>query len=110
MKIRQHLISIIVLLFASLLLTNAKLTLKSPTKPSHIMAAKVVAENKQSPAIPKSLKLIFGAGGIYAAFLYYGTLQEDVFHYTASDGTMFKAAWFLQALGEHEYWVSIIAT
>lgn len=48
--------------------------------------------------IPKNLKLLFGAGGIYSAFLYYGALQEDVFHYVASDGTMFKQAWFLQAL------------
>jgi len=44
------------------------------------------------------LKLIIGAGGIYGAFLYYGTLQEDVFHYKAADGTSFKAAWFLQAV------------
>jgi len=46
-----------------------------------------------------NLKVTLGAGGIYAAFLYYGTLQEDVFHYVAADGTKFKAAWFLQALG-----------
>lgn len=26
----------------------------------------------------QALKLLFGAGGIYAAFLYYGSLQEDV--------------------------------
>ena len=50
--------------------------------------------------IPQGLKLVIGAGGIYAAFLYYGTLQEDVFHYKAADGSMFKAAWFLQALGK----------
>eukprot|EP01038_Epipyxis_sp_PR26KG_P010533 gene10533-14150_t len=48
--------------------------------------------------LPNSVKLIIGAGGIYAAFLYYGTLQEDVFHYKALDGTKFKAAWFLQAM------------
>eukprot|EP01032_Pedospumella_encystans_P018039 gene18039-20549_t len=48
--------------------------------------------------IPQSAKLIIGAGGIYAAFLYYGTLQEDVFHYKAADGSKFKAAWFLQFL------------
>jgi UDP-galactose transporter B1 len=60
-------------------------------------AKKVVSEG-ESPALPKWLKLIIGAGGIYAAFLYYGTLQEDVFEYKATDGTRFKAAWFLQAL------------
>jgi hypothetical protein len=49
--------------------------------------------------LPQSMKLLVGAGGIYAAFLYYGTLQEDVFRYKAADGTMFKAAWFLQFLG-----------
>lgn len=58
----------------------------------------VANKGTASSTVPKSLKLLFGAGGIYAAFLYYGTLQEDVFHYKAQDGSMFKAAWFLQAL------------
>jgi UDP-galactose transporter B1 len=49
--------------------------------------------------LPDSFKLLFGAGGIYAAFLYYGSLQEDVFRYTSDvDGTSFKQAWFLQVL------------
>jgi solute carrier family 35 (UDP-galactose transporter), member B1 len=43
-------------------------------------------------------KLIFGAGGIYAAFLYYGSLQEDVFNFKAPDGSTFQFAWFLQFL------------
>jgi UDP-galactose transporter B1 len=55
-----------------------------------------MSETKAS--IPDSLKLVFGAGGIYAAFLYYGSLQEDVFRYTAADGATFKLAWFLQVL------------
>jgi len=42
--------------------------------------------------------LIFGAGGIYAAFLYYGSLQEDVFNFKAADGSQFKEAWFLQSV------------
>ncbi len=47
----------------------------------------------------QALQLLFGAGGIYASFLYYGSLQEDVFRYTsAADGTKFTHAWFLQAL------------
>lgn len=50
--------------------------------------------------LPESMKLLIGAGGIYAAFLYYGTLQEEVFHYKAEDGTKFTQAWFLQALGK----------
>jgi hypothetical protein len=52
-----------------------------------------------NPGLPAFIKLLIGAGGIYSAFLYYGTLQEDVFHYTAADGKMFKQAWFLQAIG-----------
>jgi UDP-galactose transporter B1 len=43
-------------------------------------------------------KLLFGAGGIYAAFLYYGSLQEDVFRFESEDGVKFKQAWFLQFL------------
>lgn len=53
------------------------------------------AEDKR---LPDSMKLLIGAGGIYAAFLYYGSLMEDVFRYTAEDGTQFKQAWFLQVL------------
>ncbi|GMI10163.1 hypothetical protein TrVE_jg7091 [Triparma verrucosa] len=49
-------------------------------------------------AMPDSVKLLIGAGGIYSAFLYYGSLQEDVFRYTAADGTQFKQAWLLQVL------------
>jgi hypothetical protein len=43
-------------------------------------------------------KLIFGAGGIYVAFIYYGSLQEDVFNFKAPDGSTFQFAWFLQFL------------
>lgn len=56
-------------------------------------------EKSSGAKIPSSLKLIIGAGGIYAAFLYYGALQEDVFHYKAANGEKFTQAWFLQALG-----------
>ena len=51
-----------------------------------------------SKGLPDSVKLLFGAGGIYTAFIYYGSLQEDVFRYTAVDGSKFKEAWFLQVL------------
>jgi UDP-galactose transporter B1 len=50
------------------------------------------------PGLPDSMKLLIGAGGIYAAFLYYGSLQEDVFRYVSADGNSFKQAWFLQVL------------
>jgi len=49
-------------------------------------------------SLPDSAKLLIGAGGIYGAFLYYGSLQEDVFRYTSSDGSKFTDAWFLQVL------------
>ncbi|KAL3909035.1 MAG: hypothetical protein SGARI_002795 [Bacillariaceae sp.] len=45
-----------------------------------------------------AIKLLIGAGGIYGAFLYYGSLQEDVFRFVAPDGTKFTQAWFLQVL------------
>lgn len=48
---------------------------------------------------PNWVKLLVGAGGIYAAFLYYGSLQEDVFRYESPvDGKYFEQAWFLQVL------------
>ena len=45
------------------------------------------------------VKLLIGVGGIYGAFLYYGTLQEEVFHFKDNNGVKFKAVWFLMALG-----------
>jgi hypothetical protein len=56
-------------------------------------AVDTTSTKKVSPPaieIPSALKLVIGAGGIYSAFLYYGTLQEDVFHYKAADGGRFK--------------------
>ena len=75
----------------------------SSTLKSMNTANMVAEDNKHVEGgfqIPKGLKLLIGAGGIYASFLYYGALQEDVFHFKAADGTMFKQAWFLQALGK----------
>ena len=47
----------------------------------------------------QAARLLFGAGGIYASFLYYGSLQEDVFRYQSTeDGTKFTMAWYLQVL------------
>jgi UDP-galactose transporter B1 len=47
----------------------------------------------------QALQLLFGAGGIYASFLYYGSLQEDVFRYVSpTDGSKFTMAWYLQVL------------
>lgn len=63
----------------------------------------MTTSDKQSSGfqIPAALKIVIGAGGIYAAFLYYGALQEDVFHYKAANGDKFTQAWFLQALGKY---------
>lgn len=52
----------------------------------------------QVGALPEAVQLLIGVGGIYGAFLYYGSLQEDVFRYKSADGTHFKQAWFLQML------------
>lgn len=61
-------------------------------------AAATAAMAKEETGLPPAVKLLVGAGGIYAAFLYYGSLQEDVFRYTAEDGSQFKQAWLLQVL------------
>jgi len=48
---------------------------------------------------PNWIKLVVGAGGIYGAFLYYGSLQEDVFRYVSPvNGQSFQQAWFLQVM------------
>lgn len=62
------------------------------------MSASNAVQPPAKAALPAPVRLLIGAGGIYAAFLYYGTLQEDVFHYKAADGSKFKSAWFLQFL------------
>ena len=61
-------------------------------------STKAATMTQEAAGLPSAAKLLIGAGGIYAAFLYYGSLQEDVFRYTAADGTQFKQAWFLQVL------------
>jgi UDP-galactose transporter B1 len=43
-------------------------------------------------------QLLVGAGGIYAAFLYYGSLQEDVLTYKDASGQKFAFPWLLQVL------------
>jgi UAA transporter family. len=70
--------------------TQASTVMTSPSKTTS------TTDSKQG--LPDAVKLLIGAGGIYGAFLYYGSLQEDVFRYTSADGTAFKQAWFLQVL------------
>jgi hypothetical protein len=43
-------------------------------------------------------RLMWGATGIYIAYLYYGHIQEDLFRFRAADGSNFHFAWFLQVL------------
>ena len=72
--------------------------------PANMSTTTPAAGGASAPApaksgLPDGLKLLIGAGGIYAAFLYYGSLQEDVFRYeSAVDGSSFKQAWFLQVM------------
>jgi len=42
--------------------------------------------------------LILGAVGIYTAFLYYGSLQEDVFDFEDHSGSRFTQVWLLMAI------------
>jgi len=110
------LILIVLILINALLNVNAGVSLSqsSPStlikkiKNDDITLTNIIANSSKkgnvptttttSVGLPPLIKLLIGAGGIYGAFLYYGTLQEDVFHYKASDGSQFKQAWFLQAL------------
>ncbi|KAL3804317.1 hypothetical protein HJC23_011245 [Cyclotella cryptica] len=82
--------------------TNASLD-KAPLLPLHERPSSKISESTHESTLPSSTRkqaaqILFGAGGIYASFLYYGSLQEDVFRYTAEDGNKFTHAWFLQVL------------
>jgi len=71
---------------------------KSEKEASEISTVKGGADMSNSKGLPDSMKLLIGAGGIYGAFLYYGSLQEDVFRYVTEDGSKFTQAWFLQTI------------
>jgi UDP-galactose transporter B1 len=98
-------LSILVLLYNNVVLSRS--VVKVPTLSTNAMTKAAVAvttspkPTSSAAQLPEAVKLLIGVGGIYAAFLYYGTLQEDVFHFKAADGSMFKAAWFLQFLGSN---------
>lgn len=65
-------------------------------KNSHLW---VVLEHPSVVQQREVMKFLFGAGGIYGAFLYYGSLQEDVFRFRSpDDGSAFTQAWLLQFL------------
>jgi UDP-galactose transporter B1 len=80
---------------------------KAPLLPIHDRPSSSSLDAASSPASSaaanndtkrQALQLLFGAGGIYASFLYYGSLQEDVFRYESEDGTKFTHAWYLQVI------------
>ena len=65
----------------------------SSSSPLNSHAKDTVSINRQT------FNLLFGAGGIYGAYLYYGTLQEDVFNHVGSiSGERFRQAWMLMVV------------
>jgi len=53
---------------------------------------------RKASTLAQALKLCFGVAGIYACFLVYGHIQEDVFRYCADDDTRFTQVWLMQVL------------
>lgn len=49
-------------------------------------------------AILRSMQLVMGALGIYAAFISYGVAQEKLYSHQSPDGTIFRSVWFLQVV------------
>ena len=70
---------------------ESKPSAASPVAPS---SPTIAASTKQASA----WHLVVGVLGIYGSFLYYGSLQEDVFRYESPSGQRFQQAWFLQVL------------
>jgi len=52
----------------------------------------------QQPNNTQMTKFVWGATGIYVAYLYYGHVQEDLFRYQSINQQKFKAVWMLQAM------------
>lgn len=69
---------------------STTVALSSPPQGKGLIARGGVAAAVATKELPQAMKLAIGAGGIYAAFMYYGLLQEGVFSYEAADGTGFK--------------------
>lgn len=70
----------------------------SPPRPPVGLPPPTPIPDSPGGARAQAARLLFGAGGIYASFLYYGSLQEDVFRYQSEDGSKFTMAWYLQVL------------
>lgn len=78
----------------------------SPAKKEPAKDDKTPEDKKKQPAkdaakpgiLSGTVGLLFGAAGIYAAFLYYGSLQEDVFDFKDADGNKFSQTSFMGAI------------
>lgn len=68
----------------------------SSALPLHVIEDDNEATPKSSDADRQTWKLIWGASGIYLAYLTYGHVQEDLFRFQADDGSKFAFAWLLQ--------------
>jgi len=46
----------------------------------------------------RSAQLLFGVSGVYASYICYGVLQEQLFSYRSAGGKAFQFVWFLQVM------------
>lgn len=68
-----------------------------PTEEAPFLTPQKGATAKNNNSTSEAANLLFGVCGIWGCYLYYGSLQEDVFNYESSvDGARFKQAWLLQ--------------
>ena len=65
----------------------------------NVKVNKEVIQKYDTALLINALKLLYGAGGIFSAYLCYGSLQEDVYNHVGSTSySKFKHVWFLQVL------------
>ena len=64
----------------------------------HTTGTVTTSSSNTSTAQTKAVQLLIGAAGIYATYLYYGVVQEDLFRYRSSSGVGFSFVWALQVL------------
>jgi UDP-galactose transporter B1 len=60
--------------------------------------ASTITTASSNSAQTKVVQLVIGAFGIYATYLYYGVVQEDLFRYRSTSGEGFSFVWALQVL------------
>ena len=70
----------------------------SPQSSKDIPPTATITNASTSTAQTKVIQLLIGAAGIYAAYLYYGVVQEDLFRYRSEVGVGFSFVWALQVL------------